>query len=129
MSLVLDLPAAFEEAGLLQKQWRPPTTSPPTNSHHQAQSSRLERARGHEFGDQHDANLAPQHRLPRVVEADDVGVLQPLEHLHLLRESLPLRSRQFPSLWGRGWGSQSHQAQDPHGEGGMGAHGAGLREK
>jgi hypothetical protein len=76
---------------------------------HPGQSSRLERARGHEFCDQHDANLAPQHRLPGVIEADDVGVLQPLEHLNFLGETLPLGPREFPGLWDGVTGSQQFQ--------------------
>lgn len=42
--------------------------------------------------------MALHRGLPGVVEADDVGVLQPLQHLHLLAETLPLRLGQLPGL-------------------------------
>lgn len=46
--------------------------------------------------------MALHRRLPGVVEADDVGVLQALQHLHLLAETLPLRLGQLPGLQRRG---------------------------
>lgn len=60
--------------------------------------SRLEGAGGHELGDEDDALLALEGGLPRVVEADDVGVLQPLQHLRFLLEPLLLRLGQLPVL-------------------------------
>lgn len=60
--------------------------------------SRLERARGHELRHQDDALVAFDRGLPGVVEADDVGVLQALQHLHLLTETLPLCLGQLPGL-------------------------------
>lgn len=62
---------------------------------------RLEGARGHELGDEDDAFLALEGGLPGVVEADDVGVLEPLQHLGLLLEALLLRLAQLAVL-GRG---------------------------
>lgn len=62
------------------------------------ENSRLERARGHEFRHQDDALVALHRGLPGVVEADDVGVLQALQHLHLLAETLPLRLGQLTGL-------------------------------
>lgn len=57
MSPEWDLRVESEEAGLLEAV----ATShhSPPNYHQQARSSRLERARGHEFGDQHDAKPGP----------------------------------------------------------------------
>ncbi|TNN82814.1 hypothetical protein EYF80_006771 [Liparis tanakae] len=49
-----------------------------------------ESCRSHEFSDQYDALLATQHRLPGIIEAYDVGVLEPLQHLRLLLEALLL---------------------------------------
>lgn len=60
--------------------------------------SRFEGARRHEFRHQEDAFVALHCRLPGVVEADDVGVLEALQHLHLLAETLPLRLGQLPGL-------------------------------
>lgn len=59
---------------------------------------RFERARGHEFRHQDDALVAFDRGLPGVVEADDVGVLQALQHLHLLTEALPLCLGQLAGL-------------------------------
>lgn len=42
--------------------------------------------------------MAFDRGLPGVVEADDVGVLQALQHLHLLTETLPLCLGQLPGL-------------------------------
>lgn len=42
--------------------------------------------------------MALHHRLPGVVEADDVRVLQALQHLHLLAEALSLRLGQLAGL-------------------------------
>ncbi|KAA8591088.1 hypothetical protein FQN60_002031 [Etheostoma spectabile] len=53
---------------------------------------------GHEFSDQHNALLAAEHRLPRIIEADDVGVLETLQHLCLLLEALLLRLGQLAIL-------------------------------
>ncbi len=60
--------------------------------------SRFERAGGHELGDQQDTLVALHSGLPGVVEAHDVGVLETLEHLHLLAEALALHFGQFARL-------------------------------
>lgn len=62
------------------------------------EDSRFERAWGHEFSHQDDALVALHRRLPGVVEADDVRVLQALQHLHLLTETLPLCLGQLTGL-------------------------------
>lgn len=53
--------------------------------------SRFQSAGRHEFCDQHNALPALGGTLPGVVKADNVGMLQPLQHARLLLEALPLR--------------------------------------
>lgn len=60
--------------------------------------SRFERAWGHEFSHQDDALVALHHGLPGVMETDDVGVLQALQHVHLFTETLPLCLGQLAGL-------------------------------
>ena len=53
----------------------------------------LEGARGHELGDEDDVLLRHAgglHHLPGVVEADNVRVLHPLQHVRLFSEPLAL---------------------------------------
>lgn len=59
---------------------------------------RFECSRSHEFSDEYNTLLATEHRLPGIIEADDVGVLKPLQHLGLLLETLLLCLGQFAVL-------------------------------
>lgn len=61
-------------------------------------NSRFECSRSHEFSDEYNALLATQRRLPGIVEADNVGVLKPLQHLSLLLETLLLCLSQLAVL-------------------------------
>lgn len=60
--------------------------------------SRLQRPGRHELRHQDGAFVSPQRALPGVEESDDVGMLQSLQHLHLLSEPLTLRLGQTMSL-------------------------------
>uniref|UniRef100_A0A1Y1LZF8 Uncharacterized protein n=1 Tax=Photinus pyralis TaxID=7054 RepID=A0A1Y1LZF8_PHOPY len=56
---------------------------------------RFESSAEHQFGDEDDALLFVERRLPVVVKSHDVRMLQLLEHLGLLAKSKPLRLVQF----------------------------------
>lgn len=66
------------------------------------QSLRFESPWSHEFCDKHNALLASERRLPRIIEADNVGMLKPLQHLGLLLKALLLRLGQFAVLQWKG---------------------------
>ena len=64
----------------------------------------LERSRRHELRDEHDVLLVEAlhrrrlGRFPRVVESDNVRVLEPLQHLCLVAKALPFNLAQFALL-------------------------------
>ena len=60
--------------------------------------SRFERARSHELRHQCNALPAFGGPLPGIIEADDVGMLQALQHSSLFLEALPLRLGQLAIL-------------------------------
>lgn len=59
---------------------------------------RFKRSGRHELSDQNDALLSFARSLPGIIEADDVGMLQTLEHPGLLFEALALRLGQLTVL-------------------------------